>query len=126
MARKGTDRMNTKTRNVLFTLGGAAALAAKGRYGGPFQDFVRSYGGNFVVSFAMYFLLANLPFPRKWSTAAAAGGALAAVSLFEATNGFGVMANTYDPWDFVANGAGIALAACVDAALPRAVESKGR
>lgn len=118
--------MRTKVRNVGFTLTGAAALVAKGRYRGPFQDFVRSYGGNFVVSFAVYFLLANLPFPRRWSKAAAAGGALAAVSLFEATNGFGVMANTYDPWDYAANAAGIALAACVDAALSRSAESKGR
>jgi hypothetical protein len=36
------------------------------------------------------------------------------VGLFEATDGFGVMANTFDPIDFAANAAGVGLAVIVD------------
>jgi hypothetical protein len=39
---------------------------------------------------------------------------LLAVELFEITNGFGVMANVYDPADLVANAAGVGLAVIVD------------
>lgn len=37
------------------------------------------------------------------------------VELFEVTNGFAVMHNTYDPVDLVANAAGVGLALAVDA-----------
>lgn len=36
------------------------------------------------------------------------------MELFEATNGFGVMTNTYDRFDFVANALGVALGVAVD------------
>lgn len=39
--------------------------------------------------------------------------ALLATELFEATDGFGVMSNAYDPADYIANAAGVALAAVV-------------
>lgn len=111
--------MRAKVRNVLFTLCGAAGLVLKGGYRGPYQDTVRGYCGNFSVSFAVYFLLANVPLLRERGRLPVAGCALAAVSLFEATDGFGLMANTYDPLDYAANAAGIALALCVDAAVAR-------
>jgi hypothetical protein len=34
--------------------------------------------------------------------------------MFEATNGFGVMVNVYDPFDFIANAVGVGLALAVD------------
>lgn len=40
--------------------------------------------------------------------------ALLIVELFEATNGFGVMTNTYDRFDFLANALGVALGVAVD------------
>jgi len=46
----------------------------------------------------------------------AASLTLLAVELFEATDGFGVMANTDDPIDLVANAAGVGLAVIVDIA----------
>ena len=107
--------MQEKTRNVALVLAGVAVLLLRGHYDGWGAPMVRSYGGNFGVSFAVYFMLRQLPAPwgtKRWVTA---GLALAAVSLFEATNGFGVTANTYDRWDFVANAAGIGLALGVDA-----------
>ena len=50
--------------------------------------------------------------------------ALLVVELFEATNGFGVMANTYDPFDFLANAIGVALAIGVDIVSARIIESR--
>jgi hypothetical protein len=41
---------------------------------------------------------------------------LAVVELFELSNGFGVMANTYDRIDLAANAAGVAVALAVDSA----------
>ncbi len=113
--------MHAKRRNVLFALLGAAGLVLKGRYAGPFQELVRNYGGNLVASFAVYFIVLNLPFPPRYARLGAAGLALAVVELFEVTNGFGVMANVYDPVDLAANAVGIALALAVDAATSRMV-----
>ena len=112
--------MKAKVRNVIFTLCGAAGLLLKGQYRGPFREAIRGYCGNFAVSFAVYFLLANVPLCRKKGRLPLAGCALAVVSLFEATDGFGLMANTYDPLDYAANAAGIALAVWVDAAASKA------
>jgi hypothetical protein len=106
----------TRRRNVLFVLLGAAGLVLKGRYAGPRQELVQSYGGNLAASFAVYFIVLNLPFPPRYAWLCATGLALAVVELFEATNGFGVMSNTYDPLDFAANAVGIVLALALDAA----------
>jgi hypothetical protein len=103
-----------RTRNVILALAGAAALVLKGSYGGPMQRVVHAYGGNVVVSFALYFACLNATRAFRRPAAGAAILTLGAVSLFEATNGFGVTANTYDPLDFVANAAGVGLAVVVD------------
>jgi hypothetical protein len=47
----------------------------------------------------------------------AAGLALTVVELFEAFDGFGVMTNMYDPFDFFANALGVGLAVVVDTTL---------
>jgi hypothetical protein len=59
----------------------------------------------------------QLPIPTVLNKPVAAGLALALVELFEAFNGFGVMTNTYDPFDFVANTLGVGLALVLDTAL---------
>jgi hypothetical protein len=110
----GTVTGFRKLRNVVFVLLGTAVLLLKRHYTGSGREAVQSYGGNLCVSFAVYFLLANLPFPARYRRALPATLALAIVELFEATNGFGIMANTYDPGDFLANALGIALALTVD------------
>jgi hypothetical protein len=109
--------MDVKRRNILMIFIGAAVLLLKGRYSGPAQELIRGYAGNISVSFAVYFNvgLADLGSRhRSWKTALLA---LAAVELFEATNGFGFISNTYDPWDYVANLVGVAIALGVDAIL---------
>jgi hypothetical protein len=103
-----------KGRNVVFVLVGVTVLLMKRNYAGFARDFVQSYAGNVSVSFAVYFILANLPFPARYSRALRALLGLLLVELFEATNGFAVMTNTYDPGDFLANGVGIALALAAD------------
>ena len=107
----------SKGRNVLFVLLGVAVLVLKPMYSGPFEEIVYAYAGNVSVSFAVYFLLTNLEFPQKHKGALAAICAFLVVELFEAFDGFGVMSNTYDPIDYLANGAGIAMAFLLDTTL---------
>ena len=101
-------------RNVVLALLGAMALVLKPSYRGPLAEVVYAYGGNFAVSFALYFAAASAASRHRLGRLAAAATALLAVEAFEATNGFGVMANTYDPIDFAANAAGVSVAVVVD------------
>ena len=131
-------------RNVLFVLLGVGGLVLKGRYSGPGQDLVHSYGGNVAASFAVYFWarLATGRFAArslahgarreqrlalKWNLphVLAAGLALVIVQLFEVFDGFGVMTNVYDRFDLLANTAGIAIAFALDASLPAARQGTG-
>jgi hypothetical protein len=112
----------TKTsiaRNVFFILLGLTVLILKRHYSGPFAETVYSYGGNVSVSFAVYFMIRISSFRRRFGALLSAGIALLAVELFEATNGFGVMTNVYDRFDFVANVAGVALALAIDTGASR-------
>lgn len=101
-------------RNVALAVLGAFVLVLKAAYGGPFEDAVYAWAGNLAVSFAIYFALLNTT--MRWSRPRLYAGALALllVAAFEATNGFGVLLNVYDPIDFVANAAGVGLAVLVD------------
>jgi hypothetical protein len=65
----------------------------------------------------LYFLFTNLEFPLISRRLLAAAVTFAVVQLFEAFDGFGVMSNTYDPIDFLANAGGIALGLWVDTKL---------
>ena len=84
-----------KERNIFFALLGAAALVLKGRYAGPYREAVHSYGGNIVASFAVYFVVALLPFPPRFGRLFAAGLALAVVELFEASFGYSGPPSTF-------------------------------
>ena len=101
-------------RNLGLAVLGAGLLLVKSVYQGPFEEVVHSWAGNLAVSFALYFALLNTT--SRWSRPRlyAAGLALLAVEAFEATNGFGVLVNVYDPVDFVVNAAGVGLAVLVD------------
>lgn len=117
--------MNRKAQTVCFALAGVAGLLLRGRYNGPLRDAVHSYAGNFSVSFAVYFILTNLPVAARYRRLAATVLALAAVELFEAFDGFGLMRNTYDSSDFFANAAGAGFALAIDLILlaPQEVRS---
>lgn len=101
-------------RNVSCSLLGAVALVLKSAYRGPLRETVYAHGGNVFVSFALYFVAVNATAKLPYGRLLAASGTLLAVEAFEATDGFGIMANTYDPLDFVANALGVALAVVVD------------
>jgi len=102
--------------NVFFVLLGVAGLMLKKHYSGPFAETVYSYGGNVAVSLAVYFLVGIRAAGWRYRRLVTAGIALLVVELFEATDGFGVMANVYDPADFVANAVGVGLALAIDTA----------
>lgn len=104
----------TRARNIGLAILGAAVLVLKSSYSGPLEEAVRSYAGNFAVTFALYFAAVSGTYSLRRPHVVAAISTLAAVSLFEITDGFGVMANVYDPFDLLANGAGAGLALAVD------------
>jgi len=105
----------SKARNVFFVLLGVAALVLKRHYFGPFVEIIHSYGGNVSASFAVYFVVRISTSGWRYGMLVTVGIALLVVELFEATNGFGVMTNVYDPVDFVANAVGVGLALGLDA-----------
>ena len=111
----GPDTQRAMTiRNVVMALFGAMVLVFLRGYDGPFEVLLGSYGGNVAVSFALYFAALNASARHQRPRLLAASATLLAVGLFEATDGFGVMANTFDPIDFAANAAGVGLAVIVD------------
>ena len=109
---------------LIFILIGVVVLLFKRNYVGPFAVLIYRHGSNFSVSFAVYFIarlgFRTLPYPRVFSTI----GSLLAVELFELTNGFGVMSNVYDPWDYLANALGIGFALVIDLLMNRSTGEK--
>ncbi len=117
-------RRATTIRNVAFAVLGAVVLVLKSGYHGPFDDLVVAYAGNVAVSFALYFAALNATARYRRSRLIAAALTLLAVWLFEATDGFGIMENVFDPADFVADAAGVGLAVIVDVATGRAIRRR--
>lgn len=103
-----------KFRNVLFILLGVLVLVLKQNYNGPYSEIVKSYSGNFSISFAVYFLISLNS--DKWNRNKLITSiiALLIVELFEITNGFGIMSNVFDTIDLFANLLGIILALVLD------------
>jgi hypothetical protein len=114
---KSDSRMTM--RNVLFVLLASGLFLLKRPYSGPLKELIHSYAGNISVSFALYFLFLNLRALRQQRRLLAALLALACVESFEAFNGFGLMSNTYDPYDFTANAIGVACAFGLDTIMSR-------
>ena len=121
--------VHAMARNIFFVLFGVAALVLKRQYSGPFVEVVYSYGGNVSASFAVYFVFRIftsgwiLTFGWRYGRLVTASTALLVVGFFEATNGFGVMTNVYDPVDYLANVLGIALAYCIDLIPTRLIQA---
>ena len=110
-------------RNVVLAVAGAVVLVLGSAYHGPFTEAIHAHAGNVAVSFALYFAALNATARSRWPRLLAASLTLLAVELFEVTDGFGVMANTYDPVDLVANAAGVGLAVIVDLGTTRVLRS---
>ena len=103
-----------RTRNLLFIFLGLLILLFKNSYTGPCAELFYRYASNFSVSFAIYFIAQLGFYPLPYPKLVSAAGALLAVELFELTNGFGIMINFYDPWDYFANALGVGLALGID------------
>ncbi len=106
-------------RNTIFVLLGTAGLVLKSWFSGCLPDFVLNYAGNLCASFAVYFIVRLASGKMRLNRVIIAIAALLIVELFEATNGFGVMSNTYDRLGFLANALGISLAIVVDISTER-------
>ncbi len=105
---------NEKIRNVIFVLLGVLLLLIKPHYNGPFPDIVKSYLGNFSISFAVYYIISFYSGQWKMNKPLTALIALLIVELFEVLNGFGVMTNVYDEMDLIINLLGILFALSID------------
>jgi len=103
-----------RTRNLVYIFLGVLVLLFKSSYTGPCAEIFYRYASNFSVSFAIYFIAQLGFYPLPYPKLISAAGALLAVELFELTNGFGVMLNFYDPWDYFANALGVGLALGID------------
>ena len=112
------SRSNT-IRYTIFVLLGTAGLVLKSWFSDCLPNFVLNYAGNLCVSFAVYFIVRLASANLRFNRVIIAITALLIVELFEATNGFGVMSNTYDHLDFLANALGISLAIVVDVTTER-------
>jgi len=108
-----------KVRNVLFILLGVLVLLLKQNYNGSDQEIVKSYSGNLSISFAVYFIICFSSDHWKQNKLITAIISLTIVELFEITNGFGIMTNTYDAIDLFVNIIGVILALAVDQLLTR-------
>lgn len=108
-----------RLRNVALAVLGATVLVFKRAYHGPLEEVFSAHAGNVAVSFSLYFAAINATSRYRRPRLIAAFLTLLAVEAFEATNGFGVMDNVYDPIDFLANAAGVVLAVIVDIATSR-------
>ena len=112
-------------RNVVFVLVGVGVLILKHSYRGPLSAIFASYAGNVAVSFSVYFLVLIAVSRWTYGRILAAVLALAAVELFEITNGFGIMSNVYDQFDLLANALGVGLAIAVDLGSERLLDVRG-
>ncbi len=103
-----------KVRNIGFVLLGVAGLIFKGHYSGAAEDLIRSYLGNIAISFAIYFIMLQVPIRSKYKRVWSIGLTLASVESFEILDGFRIFSNVYDSFDLLANGVGILFALIID------------
>lgn len=105
--------------SIAMVLLGCAALVLKRHWQLFGAELVWSYGGNVAASFAVYFIVGIVDGIRARGPLVIAAAAIIVVSLFEVTDGFGVMSNVYDPVDLGANVVGVALALLIDVVVDR-------
>jgi hypothetical protein len=126
---KQNNRMGVhRGRNFFFVFLGIMGLLLVFWYDSePYYEFIHSYGGNFTASFAFYFIFQNALSRYRANRITNALATLLVAEIFEATDGFfGMMVNTYDPMDYVANALGVALAFGLDILVARLFNRKGK
>ena len=110
---------SVRIRAVAMVFLGVAALVSKPCYHGPLEPLVWSCLGNISASFAVYFVATVTTWQLQRPRLVAVVAALALVESFELLDGFGITANTYDPWDLLANAVGVGAAWAVAALADR-------
>jgi hypothetical protein len=111
-----------RTRNVCLVLAGVAGLLLKGWFADPIGELAYSYVGNLAGSFAVYYVV-SIGLGSRLQRAAIAGVALLVVEIHELADGFGFMTNVVDPFDYLANALGVALAYDVDVVSARIIRA---
>ena len=119
-----SELMTNQVRNIVFVLFGVSGLILTSKYVGTYYELVHSYAGNITASFAVYFVVSIGSNVFRFNRLIVAGLALLVVELFEITDGFGVMTNTYDSFDLLANSVGVALAVVADVLSTKIIESR--
>lgn len=99
--------------NLLMILIGILGLILKKWFSHAISETVYSYLGNFAISYAIFFLT-NIATENCLNRFRTVLISLAVVEIFEMTDGFGIMTNVYDPYDYLANALGVSLAFVVD------------
>ena len=117
-----TTNARLQKRNVLMVLAGVAGLLMKGWFSDPIGELAHSYAGNLAVSFAVFFLV-SIASGSRLNRVVIAVMALLVVEIFELADGFGIMTNVYDPFDYLANALGVALAYSVDVVSARFIRA---
>ncbi|MBT4496158.1 MAG: hypothetical protein HOC74_00465 [Gemmatimonadetes bacterium] len=106
---------NQKTRCLIGVAIGVAGLLFSRHYSGSGAELIHSHGANVTFSFGAYYMLRLCRLPRIEIRRVNAAYALFGVSAQEAAQALGLYPGTFDPIDFAANTAGIAIAWAVDA-----------
>ncbi|MFL7867624.1 MAG: hypothetical protein AB8I58_02295 [Anaerolineales bacterium] len=94
-----------RSRDLLLVLAGVAGLLSKRWFTEYLGELALSYLGNLSASFAVYFIV-SIGTPPKLNRFLVVVIALLIVELFELTDGFGIMTNVYDLFDYLANALG--------------------
>ena len=108
-----------------MVLAGVAGLLMKGWFAESLGDLAHSYLGNLAVSFAIYFLV-SIAASNRLRRFTIGVIALLVVEIFELADGFKIMANVYDPFDYLANALGVAMAYMVDVVSIRLVQANSQ
>ncbi len=99
------------------------AYFSKSWFRNSIGNLAYAYLGNVSTSFAVFFLVSLGAVPKLHRILIAVI-ALTIVEAFELTNGFGIITNVYDPFDYLANSLGIVLAYCADLASARIMQAR--
>lgn len=118
---RGVVRKKVAIVSIVVPIGLLHFVTGSG-YRGPFPGFVNGYLLDILVPLAFYLLLCGdgLPVLRSWmAKSALVFGAAFSVEIVQ-FYGIPLLGRTFDPMDFAMYGAGVVLAALLDAAiLPR-------
>lgn len=91
-------------------------VVSEWQYSGPLGVWLRSYGSNVTVSFAVYFLFQFVKLPGVHKPVVNGGYALVLLLAEELAERADLVAGVFDPWDLLWDIVGVAFAMGVDAA----------